>query len=268
MRCSIFVVLILFAYVSHAYAQSRRITWDQLGLVYAEARSQMLYRAYIESNGEYVLPLGLSRSQVASDSLLDWIAETIGLREKVPPPVFRGEIHTWEVLSLADQPDGLAQFEDVQWSYLGNNFFTPMDTVDTPEIRAHLEAHFGSPTQTVVEIKQEDRFPRDDYSQFEYWFVVNDSIPMIVMDVGGPFDRGVIVATDHRFRSLLYRMRRSLLGAAIRRSEPVPYVDYYYHRLVEKWYLTGFNGTEYFTREIPEPDLKPGRPDQRLLQGQ
>ena len=126
-------VLILFAGISHVHAQSRRVTWDQLGLVYAEARSQMLYQAYIESNGEYVLPLGLSRSQVASDSLLDWIAETMGLREKVPPSEFRGEIHTWKVVSLTDQPDGLAQFEDVQWSYLGNNFFTPMDTVGTPK---------------------------------------------------------------------------------------------------------------------------------------
>ena len=185
MRCSPFVVLILFVCVSHSYAQSSRITWDQLGLVYAEARSQMLYQAYIESNGEYVLPFGPSRSQVASDSLLDWIAETMGLREKAPPPVFRGEIHTWDVISLADQPDGLVQYEDVRWSYLGNNFFTSMDTMDTSEIRAHFEAYFGSPTQTVVEIKQEDHPPRDDYSQFEYWFVVNDSIPMIVMDVGG-----------------------------------------------------------------------------------
>ena len=268
MRRSTFVVLILFACVSHAYAQSRRITWDQLGLVYAEARSQMLYQAYIEANGEYVLPFGPSRSQVASDSLLDWIAVAMGLREKAPPPAFRGEIHTWEIISLTDQPDGLVQFEDVRWSYLGNNFFTSMDTMDTSQIRARLEAYFGSPTQTVVEIKQEDHPPRDDYSQFEYWFVVNDSIPMIVMDVGGPFDRGVIVATDHQFRSLLYRMRRSLLGEAIRQSEPVPYVDYYYHGLAEKWYLTGFNGAEHFIREISEPNLKPGRPDQRLLQGQ
>ncbi len=264
MKRSAPVLLILLVCVSHIHAQSRRITWDQLGFVYAEARFQMLYEAYIEMNGEYVEPLGFAPLQVASDSLLEWIAEMMGLREKASSPeLFRGEIHMWELISLTDPPDILGQYEEVQWSYLGNNFFTPMDTVNTPELRAYLEAYFGSPTQTVVEIKQDDHVLRDDYSQFEYWFVVNDSIPMIVMDVGGPFDRGVIVATDHRFRSILYRMRHSLLSAAIRQSVPEPYVDYYYHRFAEKWYRTGFDGKEYFVREIRPPDLKQGRPSLR-----
>ncbi len=261
-------VLVFSIFASHVYAQSNRITWDQLGLVYAEARSQMVYQTYIEANGEYVLPYGLTRSQVASDSLLDWIAQTMGLREKDPFQGFEGEIHMWKLLTLADDSERIAQIEEVQWSYLGNNFFTSMDTVATPEIRAHLESYFGPPTQTVVEIKQEEQSLRNDYSQFEYWFLVNDSIPMIVMDVGGPFDRGVIVATDHQYRSLLYRMRHSLLSAALRESEPQSYMDYYYHRIAERWYLTGFDGTEYFNREIPAPNLKPGRPDQRSSPGE
>lgn len=262
MRCSFSVILTFLACISQISAQSQRITWDQLGFVYVEARFQMLYEAYIDSNGENVHPLGFSLSRVESDSLLDWIAVTMGIREKEPAPQpFQGAIHTWKILSTEDQVDELKKFEDTQWSYLGNNFFTPMDTVNTPEIRAHLEAYFGLPTRTVVELKQEDQTPADDYSQFEYWLVVNDSIPMIVMDVGGPFDRGVIVATDHRFRSLLYRMRHSLLGEAIHRSEPEPYTDYYYHQVTEKWYFTGFDGAEYFIREIRLPDLKLGRPN-------
>ncbi|MCY4159342.1 MAG: hypothetical protein OXF48_06995 [Bacteroidetes bacterium] len=263
------MILIIFICTSQAYAQSRRITWDQLGLVYADARFQLLYREYVDLNGEHVQPLGFSKFMVASDSLLDWIVVTMGLRENgssLGP--FQGEVHTWRLVSMEKRADWLAQYDSVQWSYLGNNFFTPLDTVATPEIRAHLQAYFGSPTQTATETKQGEPTPADENGQFEYWLAVNDSIPMMVMDVGGPFDRGIIVATDHQFRSLLYRMRQSLLATVMRRTDAVPYVDYYYSPIEERWYLTGYDGEEYFTHRIKQPDLKLGRPVQEIPQEQ
>ena len=266
---SLYTIVIVSTCVSQVHAQGTQITWDQLGLVYADARFQLVYQAYIEANGEYVSPIGPSRFMVASDSLLDWIAIAMGLRKHEPSPKpFQGDIQSWELASMEDRADWLTQFKNIQWSYLGNNFFTPLDTVATPEIRAHLEAYFGSPTQTAVETKRGDRTPADQNGQFEYWLVVNDSIPMIVMDVGGPFDRGIIVVTDHQFRSMLYHMRQSLLATVMRSTEPVPYVDYYYSLVAKKWYLTGYNGSEYFTRAINRPDLKLGRPVQRVSRGQ
>ena len=267
---SLYAMLALFACSMQASAQGTRITWDQLGMVYADARSQLVYQAYVEENGEHVSPLGFSRFTVDSDSLLDWIAETMGLRDQgQEPKPFQGDIHAWTLTPMEDHADWQRQFEDVQWSYLGNNFFTPLDTLATPEIRAHLEAYFGPPTQTAAEVWQGDRNLAGQTSQFEYWLVVNDSIPMVIMDVGGPFDRGIIVVTDHRFRSFLYRMRQSLLTAAFMRStKPVPYADYYYSPDTNAWYLTGHDGSEYFTRKIRRPDLRLGRPVQPLSQKQ
>jgi len=269
MRGKLYLVMIMFAGASQTYAQGTQITWDQLGRIYADARFQLMYQAYIQANGEYVHPFGFSRLTVDSDSLLNWIAKTMRIYDSasVSKP-FRGEIHAWELVSMDDREDWLLQFGDVHWSYMGNNFFTPMDTAATPEIRAHLESYFGTPTQTTTETRQGNPTPVDEDGQFEYWLVVNDSIPMIVMDVGGPFDRGIIVATDHQFRSLLYRMRQSLLTPVMRRTDPVPYVDYYYSPIEEKWYLTGYNGAEYFTHQIKRPNLKIGRPVQDISQGE
>lgn len=261
MQMRLCMIITLCAWGIQAHAQSQRITWDQLGSMYSEARFQLVYQAYIESNQEYVPPLGPARFSLVSDSLLTWIRSTMGLKD-APPKSFEGEIHTWTLISPENRTDWLTTFGDIQWSYLGNNFFTAMDTVVTPKIRARLQAYFGIPTQTAVESKQGDPTPADDNSQFEYWFVVNDSIPMMVMDVLGPFDRGIIVATHHQFRSLLYRMRQSLLAAVMRDAEPVQYIDYYYHLLTRQWYLTGYDGTDYFAHRIRTPDLKLGRPVQ------
>jgi len=262
MQRSFCTILMLLMLTLHTHAQNGCVAWDEVGFVYAQEKFQRTYRTYLETYGEYVSPLEPVRFPVASDSLFGWIRQAMGMPDPSLSKPFQGEIDAWTLASIDGRTDWLAQFGDVQWAYLGNNFFTPLDTLATPEIRAHLEAYFGPPTQTAVETKQSDATPSDENGQFEYWFVVNDSIPMMVMDVRGPFDRGVIVATDQRFRSFLYRMRQSLLAAAMRRTEPAPYVDYYYNFVTEKWYSTGYDGSEYFLNQIRRPNLTLGRPVQ------
>ncbi len=253
----------LLVYTLQAHAQNGRIAWDEVGFVYAQEKFQRIYQAYIETYGEYVDPLEPARFPVASDSLFGWIREAMGMPvEASSSGPFQGEINAWTLVSIDGRADWLTRFGSVQWAYMGNNFFTLLDTVATPEIRARLEAYFGPPTQTAVETKQGDETPSDENGQFEYWFVVNDSIPMMIMDVRGPFDRGVIVATDQRFRSVLYRMRQSLLAIVMRRTEPAPYVDYYYNFVTDKWYSTGYDGAEYFLNQIRRPNLTLGRPIQ------
>ena len=261
MQRSFCTILMLLMLTLHTHAQNGRVAWDEVGFVYAQEKFQRTYRTYLETYGEYVSPLEPVRFPVASDSLFGWIRQAMGLPASLSKP-FQGEIDLWTLVSINGRTDWLTRFGDVQWAYLGSNFFTPLDTVATPEIRAHLESYFGPPTQTAVETKQGDATPSDENGQFEYWFVVNDSIPMMVMDVRGPFDRGIIVATDQQFRSFLYRMRQSLLAVAMRRTEPAPYVDYYYNFVTEKWYSTGYDGSEYFLNQIRRPNLTLGRPVQ------
>ena len=253
------LTLIMTAFASPAFAQ---ITWKQLGFIYAEERFNRTYQAYVKAYGTYVQPMEIDRFPVASDSLL----AQMELHGQVVGPAFWGEVHNWKMTSSEGRTEWLRKFGDIQWSYIGNNFFTQLDTMTTPEIRARLQAHFGPPTQTSVETRRGDRTPTDGHGQFEYWLTVNDSIPMIIMDVLGPFDRGIIVATDHRFRDFLYRMRQTLLASVMRRTRPAPYIDYYYNRHAQEWYVTRYNGTQYFIRNIAPPDLQLGRPVQRISQ--
>jgi hypothetical protein len=150
-----------------------------------------------------------------------------------------------------------ARFSDTRWSFLGaGRYFTPLDTTMTRELRARMQAHFGDPTQTLGDFDL--RTSREEYVQFEYWLVVNDSIPVVVTDAGGPRDRGLIVATDARYRNDLFRLRQSVLGP-IMQAGRAPYVDYYYEEETRRWYRTGYDGEAYFMERVYRSQMTPGR---------
>ena len=64
---------------------------------------------------------------------------------------------------------------------------TVVDQLPTSEIRSRLQAVFGDPTVTLDDFIGMENVRPGNSVQFEYWFVVNDSIPMIVLDIDGPF---------------------------------------------------------------------------------
>lgn len=149
-------------------------------------------------------------------------------------------------------------FGDTKWAFLGaSSYLTPLDTTFTHELRARLEAQFGPPTLTLADLKREEAV--DEYIQFEYWFVVNDSIPAMVMDVHGPYDRGLIVATDRRFREDLPAFRDALLAPVLDTDEREPYVDYFYDTEVDTWYRTGYDGVDFFLEPVHRSRIVPGR---------
>ena len=156
------------------------------------------------------------------------------------------------------------RYKAVDWSFLGTGTrITFFDTTRTRALRAHLQAAFGEPTRTLAEIYSNDwrRAPdstREEPIQFEYWFVVNDSIPVRVSDVNGPMERGAIVSTSRRYRDRLVALRESLL-APLRQVEPAPYVDYYYEDETRRLYRVGYDGDAYFRERISRFDITPGR---------
>jgi len=253
--------LTFFFCVPMAYPQTKHIAWNELGKLYAHARFQLAYQAYIDQHGKTIQPLEPSRFPVLSDTLIALGQKGLGSHDLGSNPHdFNGMVHSWSLASIDDRSKWISQFQDVQWAYLGSNFFTPLDTTSTSILRAHLQAYFGSPTQTAVETIQGDPTFGDGSGQFEYWIAVNDSIPVIVMDILGPFDRGIILATDHRFRANMLPLRQSLLRNAIRHTKPAAYVDYYYNQISEQWYRTGYDGKIYFTHQVDRPDFRLGRP--------
>ena len=149
------------------------------------------------------------------------------------------------------------KFADTEWAFLGEtSHHAFLDTARTPGLRARLQTAFGDPTQTLVDTPLE--MPPDKQAQFEYWFVVNDSIPVQVTDASGPRDRGLIIAVERPFRSQLQALRDTLL-APLRHAERTPYVDYYYDEQRERWYRAGFDGQSFFLKQIPRTNVTPGQ---------
>ncbi|MFP4227934.1 MAG: hypothetical protein ACLFTE_03805 [Salinivenus sp.] len=168
-------------------------------------------------------------------------------------------IEETRVVSRLEREWFTAKFESTEWSFLGaNSSLTVFDTTYTRELRARLQAQFGDPTQTLADLPDTSR---SGEAQFEYWFVVNDSIPVRVSDPNGPHDRGLIVATERRLRDRLPELRAALLRP-LRQPEREPYVDYYYETTDDsptRWYRTGFDGQSYFMDRIQRSDILTGR---------
>jgi hypothetical protein len=175
-----------------------------------------------------------------------------------PPPAPGFEIQRVELVPRLVRSWFRKAFGDTRWSFLGSTSdLAPLDTTHTRELRARLQAHFGDPSQTMAD--GDPHAPRDDYTQFEYWFVVNEAVPVVVTDVAGPYDRGLVVATDRRYRADLRALRRALLGVLIDEPARAPYVDYYYDDTADAWHRAGFDGTDFFVERVSRRTVLPGR---------
>jgi len=171
--------------------------------------------------------------------------------EPEPEPVVLDRI-VWDRVGPTEQRDFLDRFGEALWSVDGMRGRTPLDTLATPEIRARLFGHFGAPTRTAV-ARGIEGFEGSIHVQFEYWFIVNDSIPFVVLDVDGPFGRGLVFAGDYADRDVLGQLKRDLSQRLVREQRLMPYVDYYFSRDRDQWYRAGFDGTDYYAEAVDRP---------------
>jgi hypothetical protein len=152
------------------------------------------------------------------------------------------------------------KFKDIEWSFDGGNTLAAVDTTFTRELRARLEHAFGAPTRTLADNGAIHRLDLDEYVQFEYWFLVDEQWPVILMDVNGPFERGIVVSGDARQRSLLIPLRDAILRPIMENSEKAPYSDYFFEPELGEWFVTGYDGESFFMRSIDARGVSPGRP--------
>ena len=152
------------------------------------------------------------------------------------------------------------RYGNTRWAFMQGVRREPIDTTATSDLRARLQAHFGPPTFTLSEMDSIRGLAAEALIQFEYWMLVNDSIPAMVLDANGPLGRGVVVATDARWREDLDRLRHGLLQPLFADPRREPFVDYFYQVDSAAWYVTGFDGASFFYRRIDPPDLRMGRP--------
>lgn len=157
------------------------------------------------------------------------------------------------------------RFLSIQRTFISRTGRSPVDMERTRDLRARMEHEFGAPTRTVVDLYDEDRRRVQEYLQFEYWLIVNDSIPLIVMDVDGPFDRGLVFATEANYRELLPDLKRGFERTIMQVTRYGSYADYYYNEVERAWYVTGYDGERFVLRRIRTPDLRHGRPGVGML---
>lgn len=189
----------------------------------------------------------VARRQFVADSLAEAARRA---REdslaNLPPTL---DVIRWTKVEPGDQEPFILAYREAYW--IAAPRVAALDTVATPQLRALLNGLFGAPTRNAAAAEQEG-YAGSEFVQFEYWFVVNDAIPVLVLDRDGPFGHGVIVAgseDDRRYLPLLAQDLVRLLGEA----RPTPYVDYYHSFDRRQWYQTGFDGTDYFTHETRAP---------------
>jgi len=238
---------------------TREASGQSLAEMYRTARFKA--QSDLILDGYRARALAPQRVPYPTDSLRTWI-ELIFPPEQEPvdeeAPVL--QINRWQLAPKLGRSWFQNKFSDVRWAYIGSNAIIELDTTFTRDLRARLEATFGTPTQTIADLDRSREWTDADYVQFEYWFTLNDTIPLRVMDVNGPFERGLVVASGDTYRDILPELKQAFLGQIITSEEKAPYVDYYYLPEQRMWFLSGFDGRRFFLERISKPDLKLGRP--------
>ncbi|MGN8224764.1 hypothetical protein [Gracilimonas sp. BCB1] len=155
-------------------------------------------------------------------------------------------------VSQEDRAEFQSRFADIKWTGQGFNY-NELDRMPAIEIRAVLQGAYGDPTQKVEDIIEKDGYLRDGKSiQFEYWFIIDGYIPMMVLDLEGPFDDGLVYVGASRYVDLMPQVKRTLTKE-LRETSPKEYVDYFYSPERGQWYKVSYEAGEYKKEEIKKP---------------
>lgn len=145
------------------------------------------------------------------------------------------------------------RFRNIKWTGAGFQGSTVIDQIPTTEIRARLQKHYGDPTQKLKHLIYEDNFRPGHYIQFEYWFVINDEIPMMILDIDGPFGNGLVFAGASKYVDLMPEIKRTLTRKLMEVGELGEYEDHYYEMNDRQWYLVQYRDGNFENIKIERP---------------
>lgn len=265
LRLLVFSVIV-FPFVAPLSFAQKQNTSDLLSY-YLGARTRQI-ATEIAASGNYrlnylpLLPLDTKAHLIQTQlDELHWNA----LLASLPEPLETFGVTSVRLISKLESTSYASLFAEADWSFMGSSSRSAIDTMKTADIRSRLEFHYGAPTRTLSEIGYPDSLRREDVVEFEYWFLANGEIPVIIMDVNGPWDRGIVLAAEMKFRSKLDLIKKSILEQLSKQPSRKQFIEYYYNFDQRTWYLTGFDGVQFFDRPIRRPDLKMGRPSPALI---
>ncbi|MGM0545305.1 MAG: hypothetical protein ACQEST_01175 [Bacteroidota bacterium] len=131
---------------------------------------------------------------------------------------------------------------------------TGIDNLETSEVRARLQTVYGDPTQKLEDLINESDFRPGKAIQFEYWFTINDTIPLIVLDWNGPFGSGLTYGGASKYVDLMPEIKRELARELMGVEELAGFEDYFYSPEKEQWFLVTHENGENDIKEIESPE--------------
>ncbi|MBO6523754.1 MAG: hypothetical protein JJ971_08020 [Balneolaceae bacterium] len=143
------------------------------------------------------------------------------------------------------------RFAQIKWTGEGFNY-NSLDRIPAIEIRARLEGVFGKPTKTIEDIVEDGELRAGKAIQFEYWFIIDGEIPMMVLDLDGPFADGLVYVGASRYIDLMPQVKRTLTRL-VTEVEPKEYTDYFYSPERYQWYKVTYADGLYKKEEIDLP---------------
>ncbi|MGF1671716.1 MAG: hypothetical protein ACFCU6_14825 [Balneolaceae bacterium] len=146
------------------------------------------------------------------------------------------------------------RFADIKWTGQGLYNPTTIDRIPTIELRARLQAVFGDPTQGIGDLLNEQNFRPGKAVQFEYWFVIDDKMPMMLLDLDGPFENGLVYVGASRFVDLYPQVKRTLTRMLMGEGGSMAdYSDFFFSPERDQWYLVEYKNGEFKREAINKP---------------
>ncbi len=180
--------------------------------------------------------------------LLFWINSNLQAQNDEP---FRAP--EFQKVSLDERAEFEARFANVNWTGAGFRDDTVMDQIPTSEVRARLQAAFGDPTIVLENLLGTSGFRPAMYIQFEYWFIIDDQYPLMILDVDGPFQRGLVYGGSSAYVDIMPEIKRELSRKLMAVEDLGEFRDYFFEIDTNTWYLVEYSDGRFRHEEIENP---------------
>lgn len=146
------------------------------------------------------------------------------------------------------------RFAAIKWTGQGLYNPTTIDRIPTIELRSRLQAAFGDPTQKIEDLIIKENFRPGKAIQFEYWFIIDGEMPLMILDLDGPFENGLVYVGASRFIDLMPQVKRTLNRMLMsEEGDPAEFEDYFYSPERDQWYLVQYKNGEFQRDMIDRP---------------
>lgn len=155
----------------------------------------------------------------------------------------------------SDEKDAFQErFSDINWTGQGLYNPTTIDRIPTIELRSRLQAVYGDPTQVIGDLINQKNYRPGKAVQFEYWFIIDDEIPMMILDLDGPFENGLVYVGASRYIDLMPQIKRTLTRQLMNEGDDfASFSDYFYSPERDQWYIVRYQGGEFEREAIDRP---------------